>query len=207
MLHLFTPLIPSALSLVANVTPVARQIAPLASAFDTTVAVMSATNLALELRTGGSVKITGSADKVVRIHVTEGGRPCADCRVEFEQSAQTIQLRSNRGAVGALPSQLSFEIEVPRHFDLDVSSAGGDVQIEGVDGVIKGQTQSGALTLRRLSGTVDLQTMRGDVSLRESYVSGRVRTVGGKVLMEDVTGAVEGSSEDGKVIKRRVSAE
>jgi DUF4097 and DUF4098 domain-containing protein YvlB len=198
-------LLPTAVLYVSNVTPVERPMLPQGATFDTTIAVMSATNLALDLKTGGSVKITGGTDKIVRVHVTEGGRACDDCRVELEQTSQGIQLRSHRAALGGTPAELHFEIEVPQHFDVDLTSAGGEVQIEGVDGAIKGQTQSGALTLRRLSGTVDLQTMRGDISLRESYVSGRVRTVGGKVLMEDVTGAVEGSSQDGKVTKRRVS--
>ena len=198
-------LLPTAVLYVSTVTPVERAIPPQGATFDTTVAVMSATNLALDLRTGGSVKITGGADKIVRVHVTDGGRACDDCRVELEHTSQGIQLRSHRASSVGAPSDLRFEIEVPQHFDVDLSSAGGEVQIEGVDGTIKGQTESGALTLRRLSGSVDLQTKRGDVTLRESYVSGRVRTVGGKVLMEDVTGAVEGSTEDGKVIKRRVS--
>jgi DUF4097 and DUF4098 domain-containing protein YvlB len=185
--------------------PVTRPVLPQGATLDTTVAVTSATNLTLDLRTGGSVRITGGGDKVVRVRVTEGGRVCADCRVELEQTSAGIQLRSHRTALNAAPAQLRFEIEVPNHFNLDLASAGGEVEIEGVDGEIKGQTQSGALNLRRLSGAVDLQTMRGDVTMRESYVSGRVRTMGGKVLLEDVTGTVDGSSQDGKVIERRVT--
>ena len=198
-------LLPTAVLYVSSVTPVERALPPQGATFDTTVAVMSATSLSLDLRTGGSVKISGGADRVVRVRVTDGGRPCDDCRVELEHTSQGIQLRSHRASPAGAPSPLRFEIEVPQHFDVDLSSAGGEVQIEGVDGTIKGQTESGALTLRRLSGSVDLQTKRGDVTLRESYVSGRVRTVGGKVLMEDVTGAVEASTQDGNVIKRRVS--
>ena len=185
--------------------PVTRPVPPQGATLDTTVAVTSATNLALDLKTGGSVRITGGGDKVVRVRVTEGGRECADCRVELEQTSAGIQLRSHRTALNAAPAQLRFEIEVPNHFNLDLTSAGGEVEIEGIDGEIKGQTQSGALNLRRLSGAVDLQTMRGDVTMRESYVSGRVRTMGGKVLLEDVTGTVNGSSQDGKVIERRVT--
>ena len=199
-------LLPTALLYVSTVaTPPTHAWTTQGTAFDTTVAVMSATNLSLDLRTGGSVKIVGGADKIVRIRVTEDGRPCDDCRVELEQTSAGIQLRSHRAAGNASPSGLHFDIQVPNHFNLDLASAGGEVEIEGVDGDIKGQTESGALTLRRLSGAVDLQTMRGDVTLRESYVSGRVRTVGGKVLMEDVTGTVDGSSQSGKVTQRRVT--
>ena len=185
--------------------PVTRPLTAQGTGLDTTVAVTSATNLSLDLKTGGSVKISGGADKIVRVRVTENGRTCADCRVELQQTSAGIQLRSHRTALNAAPAQLRFEIEVPNHFNVDLASAGGEVEIEGVDGEIKGQTQSGALNLRRLSGAVDLQTMNGDVTMRESYVSGRVRTMGGKVLLEDVTGTVDGSSQNGKVIERRVT--
>jgi hypothetical protein len=42
------------------------------------------------------------------------------------------------------------------------------------------------------------------VTLRESYVNGRVHTVGGRVLLEDVSGQVAGTSAKGKVVERRV---
>jgi hypothetical protein len=78
------------------------------------------------------------------------------------------------------------------------------VEIEGIDGTLAGSTQSGPLTLRRISGAVELQTRRGDVTLRESYVSGNLRTLDGRVLFEDVGGSVVGTSAKGRVILRRV---
>lgn len=196
MLH--TLLVTALVSAAAHVTPVATPRVLL----DTAVAAPVAKRLVLDLRAGGSVKITGSQEKFVRIRVTENGRACGDCGVQLDEGAQGIQLRSTRPGAGG--GELRFEIEVPEHFDLDLTSAGGAVRIEGVDGAIKGSTESGALELRRLSGSVDLETKRGDVVLRESYVSGRVHTVGGRVLLEDVSGTVAGSTGKGKVIERRV---
>jgi hypothetical protein len=169
---------------------------------DTAVAAPVAKRLSLDLRNCGAVRIVGSQDKVVRIRVTEDGRACGDCGVQLDQSNEGIVLRSTRPGAGG--GQLQFEIEVPEHFDLDLTSAGGGVRIEGVDGTIKGSTEAGALELRRLSGSVDLETKSGDVTLRESYVSGRVHTVGGRVLLEDVSGSVAGTSAKGKVTERRV---
>ena len=169
---------------------------------DTAVAAPVAKRLSLDLRNGGAVRIVGNQDKVVRIRVTEDGRACGDCGIRLDQGSDGIVLRSTRPATAG--TQLRFEIEVPEHFDLDLISAGGAVRIEGVDGAIKGSTEAGALELRRLSGSVDLETKRGDVTLRESYVSGRVHTVGGRVLLEDVSGSVAGTSAKGKVVERRV---
>ena len=159
------------LSAAAHVSPVTRPVAQPRIVLDTAVAVPVAKRLSLDLKTGGSVKITGGTDKVVRIRVTEGGRACGDCGVQLEQRSEGIVLHSTRPGA---PGELRFEIEVPERFDIDLTSAGGEVSIEGVAGEIKGGTESGALELRRLSGAVDLETKRGNVTLRESYVSGRV---------------------------------
>lgn len=202
MMSLLLPI--TLLSAAAHVAPVTRDLPTQRAPLDTALAITSATRLSLDLKSGGTVKITGGSDnKVVRVRVTENGRECKDCNVQLEQTSEGIQVRSDR-ADGA-PTQLRFEIEVPAHFDLELASAGGAVQIEGVDGTIKGQTASGALNLRRLSGEVDLQTMRGDVVLKESYVNGRVASSNGKVLLEDVSGTVQGSAQGGKVTERRVT--
>jgi hypothetical protein len=200
MLH--TLLASALVSAVAQANPIVLPTAKSQGLLDTAVAAPVAKRLSLDLRSGGAVTIVGGQDKVVRIRVTESGRACGDCGVQLEQTSDGIQLHSTRPGVSG--AELRFEIEVPEHFDLDLTSAGGAVRIEGVDGTIKGSTEAGGLELRRLSGSVDLETKNGDVTLRESYVSGRVHTVGGRVLLEDVSGTVAGTSGKGKVIERRV---
>jgi len=199
MLH--TLLATALVSASAHAAPVVTPSVSSLVSLDTAVAAPVGKHLVLNLQAGGTITITGSQDKVVRIRVTENGRPCGDCGVTLAEGAEGIQVRSTKPAT---VGQLNFEIEVPEQFDVDLTSAGGAVRIEGLTGTIKGMTESGALDLRRLSGSVDLETRRGDVTLRESYVSGRVHTVGGRVVLEDVSGTVAGSSGKGKVIERRV---
>ena len=192
------------LTAVAHVTPIPHAALATVStrlALDTALAAPAAKRLTLDLASGGAVKITGSQDKIVHIRVTEDGKACGDCGVRLEEGSEGVKVHSVRPATAGT---LRFEIEVPEHFDVQLASAGGEVQIEGVDGEIKGETASGALELLRLSGSVDLVTKRGDVTLRQSYVSGRVHTSDGRVLLEDVGGSVAGTSEDGKVTERRV---
>jgi hypothetical protein len=198
---LFSLLAAALLAPTMQAAPLARGVTPPRELLDTAVAAPIAKRLSLDLKSGGTVKITGGTDKVVRIRVTDGGKPCGDCGVTLEQSSTGLQLRSTRATSAG---KLQFEIEVPEHFDLQLASAGGEVSIEGVDGEITGQTDGGALELRRLSGVVDLQTKRGNVTLRESYASGRVHTTDGRVLLEDVGGTVAGSTASGKLIERRV---
>ena len=172
--------------------------------FDTALTVAATPLVSIDLETGGSIRIVGGTSKVLRVHVTEQGRFCRDCAVAVTHSGASVQVRTKRGTSGRVPTNLLLEIEVPVQSNVELSSAGGGVEIEGIDGTLSGTTQSGALSLRRISGAVELQTRRGDVTLRESYVSGSLRTLEGRVLFEDVGGSVEGASARGRVIKRRV---
>jgi len=166
--------------------------------------VASRAHLGVDLGTGGVVRITGAETKTIRVHVSERGRHCADCVVTVAHTGPAVHVRIQRGAVAGAPADLQVEIDVPIQCNVELSSAGGPVEIEGLDGTLSGAMQSGALSLRRISGAVDLQTRRGDVTLRESYVSGSLRTLEGRVLFEDVGGSVVGTSAKGRVILRRV---
>ena len=172
--------------------------------FDTSLVVAATPTLSIDLETGGAIRIIGGPAKVLRVQVTERGRLCTDCAVAVTHSGTSVQVRTRRGIPNGGAANLQVEIEVPVQSNVEVSSAGGGVEIEGIDGTLSGSTQSGALSLRRISGAVELQTRRGDVTLRESYVSGTLRTLEGRVLFEDVGGSVEGASAKGRVIKRRV---
>ena len=171
---------------------------------DTTLVVATRAHLAVDLGTGGVVRIIGAEAKTIRVHVTERGRHCAECVVTLAHTGPAVHVRIERGSATGAPADLQVEIDVPIQCDVELSSAGGPVEIEGIDGTLSGAAQSGTLSLRRISGAVDLQTRRGDVTLRESYVSGSLRTLEGRVLFEDVGGSVVGTSAKGRVILRRV---
>jgi hypothetical protein len=172
--------------------------------FDTTLAVSATPRLALDAGTGGAIRIVGGDAKTIGVHVSERGRHCAECVVTVAHAGAAVSVRIRRSAATAAQPDLQIEIDVPIQSAIELNSAGGPVEIEGIDGTLSGSTQSGGLTLRRISGAVELQTRRGDVTLRESYVSGSLRTLDGRVLFEDVGGSVTGSSAKGRVIMRRV---
>jgi hypothetical protein len=172
--------------------------------FDTTLAVPTGAHLALDVATASAIHITGGETRAVRVHVSEQGAHCADCSVVVIHSGAMVHVRIRRGAATSSPADLQVEIEVPVQCAVDLTSAGGPVEIEGIDGTLSGTMQSGELSLHRISGAVEMQTRRGDVTLRESYVSGTLRTLDGRVLFEDVGGSVVGTSAKGRVILRRV---
>jgi hypothetical protein len=199
---MFHPISHFALLAQLAVTPAVPE--PSVVPFDTTISVARLAGVALSLEAGGRVHIVGGDTKAVRVQVTDHGKRCADCIVAVSQMGNAISVRTGRARTPNELADLQVQVDVPTHTNILLTSAGGQVAIEGIDGYVSGTTESGALQLLRLSGAVKLETKRGDVTLRQSYVRGTVHTNDGRVLMEDVAGDVQGTTSKGRVTERRV---
>ena len=181
-----------------------RSIVPSTIPFDTTISAPKFSGVALDLAAGGRVRIVGSDTKVVRVQATAAGKKCTDCIVAVSELANGLQVRSGRTRAPDTPADMQLIVEVPTQTNILLTSAGGRVEIEGIDGYVSATTDFGAVNLFRLSGALKLETKRGDVTLRQSYVRGSVHTSNGRVLLEDVSGDVRGTSSKGGVVERRV---
>ena len=198
MLHAFSNIV-----LLAQLAVAPTVHAPSRVPFDTIV-VAPTSSVALTLESGGAVRVVGGETRVVRVKVTERGRHCADCIVSVYHTPNGLEVRTARTRAYDRPAALQVQLEVPMQTNVTLTSAGGEVDIEGIDGTVSGTTEFGALNLFRLSGPLLIETKRGDVTLRQSYVRGRVHTNAGRVLLEDVGGNVRGTTAHGSVIERRV---
>ncbi len=192
------------LSQLAVAPSVDRTAAPSAVPFDTSVSVNNFSGVALNLAAGGRVRIVGGTSKVVRVQVTDRGKRCSDCIVSVSEMPSGVQVLTGRTRNTDIPADLQIQVEVPTQTNILLTSAGGQVDIEGIDGFVSGTTDFGTVNLFRLSGALKVETKRGDVTLRQSYVKGSVHTNAGRVLLEDVGGDVQGTSSKGGVVERRV---
>ena len=198
MLHAFSNIVLLAQLAVAPTVHAASRVP-----FDTVVAVPTG-SVALTLESGAAVRVVGGETRVVHVKVTERGKHCADCIVSVYHTPNGLEVRTGRTRAYDRVADLQVELEVPMRTNVTLTSAGGQVDIEGIDGTVSGTTEFGALNLLRLSGPLLLETKRGDVTLRQSYVRGRVHTDAGRVLLEDVGGNVRGTTARGSVVERRV---
>ncbi len=163
--------------------------------------------LDVDLKTGGAIEITGWDNDSVTVATTMRGRDAGETDLSFTETAAGLEIRSRY--IGPrrrhYSSDVSLEIKVPRRFDLQLDTMGGDIRITSVEGDIRGKTMGGSLKLSDLKGALNLTTMGGPITLKQSQVNGKVSTMGGEVLLEDVTGDVKGSSMGGKVVYKNVT--
>ena len=197
-----------ALAPLAAVTPVARAAAsektPAAAAGPTVERSVDAApgeQLDLDLESGAAVQIQGWDEPRVHVRARLGGRDAADTRITVERQAGGVKVRSffpPRQISRSTSNQL--EIQVPRRFDVHLSSSGGHLRMKDVEGSFRGSTGGGELVLERLNGEAQLSTGGGDIRVTDCDLAGSVSTGGGTVLLSRVRGGLTGSSGSGPVV-------
>ena len=174
---------------------------PADTTFQLSVPARAAGTLELDLKTGGNVIITGWDRTEVSVGVSLAGRDWRVTRVKLEPSPGGATLESDFTVRGNSQSTShTFRINVPRNYNVRISSSGGSVSITGVDGTFTGSTGGGEINIQKAGGEVDIRTGGGDVRVSESRLNGYVKTGGGLVRIEGNSGDLLGKSGSGPVI-------
>lgn len=150
--------------------------------------------LEVNLKPGGAVSVRGGAESavVVRIHAPKDSQALA---MELEGTSRGASLHWK----GGNSRGVKVEITVPARFDLDLRTQGGELQVEGVEGDLKGATMGGSLDLKGLRGKVAFSTMGGAIRFSDSQADGKVSTMGGALTLQGLSGDLKASTMGGEV--------
>ena len=121
--------------------------------------------------------------------------------------------------------QSTFTIQVPAKFSLDVSTQGGDIDVNSIEGEIKLATSGGDIDLADITGNADVKTSGGDLSLKkingelvaktsggdidasDISASASVATSGGDIELTGIKGAVKATTSGGDIDVRQCDSE
>ena len=160
--------------------------------------VSSGGKLELDIETGGDIEISSWDKNEIKVLAEVSGRDAEMIVVDMEETSNGLEIYTEYSRRRAR-ADVDMVIFVPAQFNLEISTSGGDVQIDGIEGKIEGSSMGGDLTFTRLAGTIEFSTMGGDIELSNSDVDGSVHTMGGDVDISDVTGSVDGTTMGGDV--------
>ena len=195
---------PSTATVAARLSALAaeRPFAVSDSTFEKSYPARAGERLTLDLKTGASVHVSGWDEPTVRIRGTLSGLSWRGTVVEVERQSAGIRVvtTQERQRDGNSSTSHRFEIQVPRRYDVQIESAGGEITISGVEGSFTGHTGGGELHLDHARGRASLTTGGGDIRVSDSELDGRVSTGGGMVQLSRVSGDLRGSSGSGPVI-------
>lgn len=133
----------------------------------------------------GDVSISGYDGDVVLVRGYKEGSDRDQVEVEDRSSGNRVDIGVRYASHCNCDASVRFEVSVPRsaRYDLEkVSTASGNIEVEGVRGDINVSTASGDVTVREVSGRINASTASGEM---------RVKDVTGTVNAQSASGDVE----------------
>ena len=194
--------------------------------------------LTLDADFGGIDVKTTETDEIVSVHVQRSAQLKVDRRageilknfdVQMTHEASDVKIEAKfRGSTrqwNRIKKRLDiqFDIVVPRHYSLDLKTAGEDISVVDITGDVNAQTSGGGLRLENITGRIDgktsggnvelktfngdtkLQTNGGNITLNTGTGDVDAKTAGGNLQFADVTGAVNGRASGGNITLRGCS--
>lgn len=161
--------------------------------------------LDIDLKTGGSITITGWEKNILQVKVTFRNHDETIPRIEMKQSGDVVSIESEFDPMeNGNHRSPKLDIYLPYRFDLKIKTMGGEISLDQIQGEFEGKTMGGSLSFSHLKGRIDMTTMGGNISLKESDIDGSIKTMGGRVVLENVIGDIKGSSMGGNVVYKNV---
>jgi hypothetical protein len=176
----------------------------------------------LEVRTsGGSISVKGADvdEAEVRMYVRKRNRylspsdtDLSNFDIEITKRGNTIIARASRKntrntILNVNNESISFEVLIPSQFNIDISTSGGSIKIDEIEGNLNGSTSGGSISLNNLGGVVDVRTSGGSISINECGGTIKARTSGGSVTAKNSTGIIELRTSGGSMNLDNISGE
>lgn len=169
----------------------------------------------------GSVELRGTDAATVEIavhrEVKHGNRDklLREFKLNFEQRGNEVIVTGDRERHGLHwlweniwhDLQVRFVITVPRTFEVDVRTSGGDVDIADLGGRVTARTSGGDVSCDRIEGVVDARTSGGNVRIGLAGDRVEAHTSGGDIRIEEAKGSVLARTSGGDIRIERAGGE
>src|SRR6266480_2832962 len=163
----------------------------------------------------GSIEVNSDAGNKVHVrvlrHVKGGSQAQADelfanHEVTFRQDGNTVSVigrnKKDRFRFGSFrqPSlQVRYEIRVPRKYNAELNTSGGDIRLGELEGAVITRTSSGSIDLGAISGAIESSNSGGDILVAHAGGDLVAHTSSGSIKVQTASGKVEASNSGGDI--------
>jgi Putative adhesin len=142
---------------------------------------------------------------------SEAQKIFAEVPVAITQHGDVIEVAAHRtselsGWFGNPRLRLHYTITVPRRFNVDLKTSGGDVHVGDVEGSVTVASSGGDLNLDNIVGQLTASTSGGNVRLASCRAPAVLRSSGGDLDLGTVSGATEATTSGGDIRVQRADA-
>ena len=148
--------------------------------------ILPGKDLHVEL-SSGDVKVTYWEKNEVNVKIFGNENAMEKMNFTMDGTEDFVKITGkNKSSTSSWFSNISVEVEikVPAQFNLDISTAGGDIKCGGITGDASLSTSGGDIWADKFSGVLDASTSGGDVFLfcKDAMINGE--TSGGDIKLE-----------------------
>ena len=166
------------------------------------------------LTQGGDIKISTADVGEVRITARQTFRTDSEKEADEMLAEMTFKLEQQGNDVLAEaryekkginwfghwpPVSVDYTVTVPRNFNVDLKTSGGDISVGSLKGTVKARTSGGELKFARIDGDIDAHTSGGDIHLEEGTATAKLHTSGGDINVDRAGGRTTVSTSGGNI--------
>ena len=170
-------------------------------AFDRTFTVEPGGTLKVNADSSDIV-VTGTDGAQVIVHIIASGSQNALDRLNLsaEQSAQGVSVTAKHTGTnwfGLQRMESKITVKVPRRYNVDLRTSGGDLAVEQLEGDAVGATSGGDIRVSDAHGAIGMETSGGNITLARVEGNTKLRSSGGDVVLTAVKGDVDAATSGG----------
>lgn len=180
-------------------------------------------NLAMKVDRGSIKIVTGNSDKVeikvvreLRRGTDDKAREIYDLhKIDFTQSGNTIRIEAdnNKQKGGWFKSfnspfnylHVQYTVTIPSQFNLDLRTAGGNIDVADLKGQVILRTSGGSLSLGNIEGEIDARTSGGNIKVEGGKGNADVHTSGGSVTIGRIEGDLSAKTSGGNITLNQIA--
>jgi len=185
----------------------------------------------IDIRTGSDDRVSIEARVGADVRdARKAAKRIAEFKIDMVQRGNSISINGDDGGDSSTfwnifsdNIRVRFLVSVPRRFNVDVNTSGGDVAVGDLQGAVKlrtsggdlragdiegtleGHTSGGDIHLRSASGPSEVNTSGGDISIGRITTQFKAQTSGGDISIQSASGAIDASTSGGSVDVQFVS--
>lgn len=162
--------------------------------------------LSIELD-AGSIEIETHDEARVEIDARASG--WGEMKFELEHDENEVELVGSFGGwlSGLGGGRVRVRARVPEHFDLNLRTSGGNIEVQDLQGDVDAETSGGTIDLKEVEGEVSAETSGGGITAQEIRGALEVKTSGGPIHVSEVSGPVQAETSGGGIRIRDAGAE
>lgn len=134
----------------------------------------------------GDVEITPWHSNEVMVNIYGNENAKEKMKFVFDSDNNSVTIKSERKNKWRFFTniKLRYEIKVPAKFNMNISTAGGNIKVGGVNGEIYLNTSGGDIWADRVTGNLRANTSGGDIKIFSYDASIDGNTSGGDIILE-----------------------